>query len=273
MFVADALGEFDGIFQVHADFADGVCVGAEGDGDAEAVGGVEEGGVRVNLTAVFAQAGGVELDGGACLLRSGEEAFVEGGAVLLRSVAEFLGEIGVADDFEEAARGGHCQSLEINRPHFEGVATIPLGEFGGVVHIPRIGDVMNGADEVIPRMTCGEFADPLFVAGQVIDFEGEFDGELGELALGVADFADVFVELIGAHAPIVEVVARHRGVVGESDLGEAEFDGARGILCRLARGVAAERRVHVIIWRQSHERSVAGKAIQSQSRNGWPRWG
>ena len=63
---------------------------------------------------------------------------------------------------------------------------------------------------------------------------------------------DILVELGGLHAPVVEVVARHRAVVGEADLLEAEPDGLRRQFRRLARGVAAKRRVRVIICRQRH---------------------
>ena len=67
-----------------------------------------------------------------------------------------------------------------------------------------------------------------------------------------ADLGDVLVELIGAHPPVVEIVAAHRGMVGEADFFQAKFRGVRGILDRLADGVPAERRVHVIISRPVH---------------------
>lgn len=108
---------------------------------------------------------------------------------------------------------------------------------------------MDGADEVIPRMTSGELANPIFVAREVIDFEGEFDFELGDIALGLADFFDVFIELVEAHAPVIEIVAIHGAVIGEADFAEADLGGVGGIFAGLAGGVLAERRVHVVIRR------------------------
>ena len=58
-------------------------------------------------------------------------------------------------------------------------------------------------------MARSEFANPVFLAGQIIHFEGEFDGELRMVAAGFADALDIVVELVEAHAPIVEVVAAH----------------------------------------------------------------
>ena len=72
---------------------------------------------------------------------------------------------------------------------------------------------MHGADEIIPRMPRGEFANPLHAVGQEIHFEGEADGELRMIAPRLADFGDVFVELVIAHAPVVESVLAHGRVV------------------------------------------------------------
>src|SRR5688572_16320813 len=72
------------------------------------------------------------------------------------------------------------------------------------------------------------------------------------IAARFPDAFDVAVELIEAHAPVVEVVAAHGGMIGEADFSEAQLHGARGILRRLAGGVPAERGVHVVIGREFH---------------------
>jgi len=66
------------------------------------------------------------------------------------------------------------------------------------------------------------------------------------------DFGDVFVQLIGTHPPVVKIIARHRRMIGEADFRQAKFDGAAGIIHRLAGRMAAERRVHVQIGGQRH---------------------
>ena len=101
-------------------------------------------------------------------------------------------------------------------------------------------------------MSRGEIANPILVAGQIIHLHREADGELRELALRPADFLHVFVELPIEHAPVIEIIARHRRVIGETNFGETQLHGAAGVIHRLAAGVAAERRVHVIIRRQLH---------------------
>ena len=111
---------------------------------------------------------------------------------------------------------------------------------------------MNRADEIIPWMARGEVPNPVFAAGQIIHFEREADGQLREILLRLADFPDVFVQLIGAHPPIVEIVARHRRVVGKANFIESKFKRAFCIFARLTGCVAAERRVHVVIGGQRH---------------------
>jgi len=106
---------------------------------------------------------------------------------------------------------------------------------------------MHRADEVIPRMPRGEFADPVLVAGQVIHFQREPDGELWKILLRLADLFDVFVQLNLIHPPIVKIVLPHRRMVGEADLVQSDGDSVFRILNRLAGRVAAERRVHMII--------------------------
>ena len=96
-------------------------------------------------------------------------------------------------------------------------------------------------------MPRGEFANPILVAGQIIHFEREPDGELRKILPRLADFFDVFIQLIQIHPPVVEIVLPHRRVVGEANLRQPDGDGAFCKFDRLAGRVAAERRVHMII--------------------------
>ena len=111
---------------------------------------------------------------------------------------------------------------------------------------------MHGADEVVPGMARGQVANPVFVAGEVIHLQGELDDEVGMVAAGLLDAGDILVEVGGLHAPVIKVIPRHGAVVGEADFLEAEPDGLRRQFGRLARGVAAQGRVHVVICRQRH---------------------
>ena len=116
---------------------------------------------------------------------------------------------------------------------------------------------MHGADQIVPGMARGQFANPVFVTGQVINFEGKLDGEPGMIAPGLADLFHVFIQLIKAHPPIIKVIPAHGRVIREADLPEAELRRARGILRRLAHGVSAERRVHVIVSGPAHGDKIA----------------
>ena len=46
------------------------------------------------------------------------------------------------------------EPLEVCRPDFKGVALFPLGKFGGVVNVPRIGNasILNGRAGISPEM-------------------------------------------------------------------------------------------------------------------------
>ena len=113
---------------------------------------------------------------------------------------------------------------------------------------------MDGADEVIPRVTRGQVPHPIFVAGEVIHFQGELDDEVGMVAAGLIDLGDVGFEVGGLHAPVVEVVAGHGIVVREADFLEAKPDSLRRQFSRFTRSVAAEGCVRMIICGQRHAR-------------------
>ena len=86
------------------------------------------------------------------------------------------------------------------------------------------------------------------------------------ITLRLADFSDVFVELIIAHAPVIKSILPHGRVVGKTDLREAEAHGVRGIFGRFAGRMATQRSVHMIIsgqrhWEMMAQEDGAGKGI------------
>src|SRR5439155_24697872 len=90
-------------------------------------------------------------------------------------IAKLLAQVGVGNSFEQPRGGRHRESLEVSGPDVEGVAGLPFRDFFGIIEVPRIGDIMDGADQVVPRMPRRQLANPLFVPGQIIDFKGDAD--------------------------------------------------------------------------------------------------
>ena len=64
------------------------------------------------------------------------------------------------------------------------------------------------------------------------------------------DAFDIIVELTIIHPPIVEVIAGHGGMVGETDFAQAQRLRMSGVFGGFTGGMAAQRGVHVIIGRQ-----------------------
>src|SRR5436305_4637934 len=106
------------------------------------------------------------------------------------------------------------------------------------------------------------------MSGKVIDFERELDFKLRKSVPCEFDLFDVRGQFRYLHAPVVEVVARHRTVVGKAYFFETKLSRARSQIDRLADCMAAERRVHVIVGRQSHRRVLTGTGL---CRNSEPR--
>ena len=106
---------------------------------------------------------------------------------------------------------------------------------------------MDRADEIVPRMACGQVANPVLVTGQVIDLQRELDDQPGMVAPGALDPPDILVQLRRPHAPVVEIVEGHRIVIGEPDFLEAQPDGLCRQFGRLARGVATKWRVRMVV--------------------------
>src|SRR2546425_13067511 len=119
-------------------------------------------------------------------------------------------------------------------------------------------------------MTSRQVANPDFVAGNVIDFESQLDGKTGMIGSGLADLLRIFVHVAKRHAPVIEVIARHRRVLGKADLGNAEFNRPRGVFSRLARRVVAQRGVHVVVRGQGHVSYVECRRSRVECRTKTP---
>ena len=147
--VAGAAGELDGFGEVEADLVRSMGVGAKGDGEAELGGEVDDARAGIDFPAILAETGGVEFDGEAAAFGGLQETGEEGGAIFPGIKGELLAQVRVADDVEEAGFGGEGEAFEVGGPDFERLAILPAGDFSGVINGPRVGDVVDGADEVI----------------------------------------------------------------------------------------------------------------------------
>ena len=105
---------------------------------------------------------------------------------------------------------------------------------------------MDAADEVVPVGHARELLDPRFVAGEVVAFEAELDVELGESGTRFLHRFDIARQLADEHPPVVKGLG-HRVVVGKAQLAEAALGGDAREVHRPAIGVAAERRVSVVV--------------------------
>ena len=82
-----------------------------------------------------------------------------------------------------------------------------------------------------------------------IDFQSKANGQGGVIQSSLFHFGGVFGQFTGSHSPFIEIILAHGGMVAETNLRHTRFNSVRGILGRLAFGVAAEGRVHVVIGR------------------------
>ena len=139
-------------------------------------------------------------------------------------MAEFLDEVRVGHDVEAAAAGGVGEELPVAVPRGFDAEGGEAGDEGRVVEVPRA-EVMDTADEIVPRGHFGEFVDPWGAAVEPVDFEAHADGDaVGGCGAGLLDPFEVLGQFFGEHAPVVEGLG-HGAVVGEADFGEAEGEG------------------------------------------------
>ena len=81
---------------------------------------------------------------------------------------------------------------------------------------------MDRADEIVPGMARGQFANPGFLAGNKINFHGQFDGQPRVIATSLLAFFNVFIKICLKHVPIIPIIPRHGVVFGKADFGETE---------------------------------------------------
>lgn len=203
--------------------------------------------------------GGVDLDGdvGAFqFLQRPLQVFCGG----CRQVAAgTLGDIEVADDVAEAAAGHLADEVE--------VTPVLLGGVVGEMARPRAElaagvEVVDGADDVVPRISAHLGGEKVEDVRDEIHFEAEQDLDpAAVLELQFEDALDVVIEFRFAHTDVGAEPVGEGVVAGETDFAQAEFDGAFDVRLHRAGGVLAERRVCVVVGGQWHKlRTVAGQA-------------
>ena len=197
------------------------------------------------LGAFFSPASGVDFKWGAGFREGGDGGLVEAAEVAAGANAELFWQVGMAYEIEEPTADALLVSLPIARPYFIRAVGVAADVFW-VVHFPAAGEVVDAADEVVPVGHARELLDPLFVAGDVIAFEAELDVELGESGTRFLHRFDIAGQLADEHPPVVERLG-HRVVVGKAQLAEAALGGDAREVHRPAIGVAAERRVSVVV--------------------------
>src|SRR6266850_327604 len=175
MRVAGAARQRDGLCEIHSYFTDRMRIRRKSNRDAFLIRHLNNFGTRVNLFAILAQSGGVKFHRQPIFLRGFQEFADQRRDILVRIETEFLAQVRMRDDFEQAGFRCERQALEVSRPHLIWIVPLPFGSFHWAVHIPRIGDVMDGTDEIIPGMAPCQLTNPAFVAGNEINFHCQFD--------------------------------------------------------------------------------------------------
>ena len=96
--------------------------------------------------------------------------------------------------------------------------------------------------------------EPRVAAFHVIDLQSEPDRHLRVERAGFFDRFDVPGEVMARHSPVVEIVCKHRVVVGTPEFRQADGGGGSSVIGRPSLGVAAQRGVCVVIGK--HDPSI-----------------
>lgn len=240
-------GERNGLNEIGAGIVGNVRVAAECDRDVELPGEVEEFFGRINLPARLAQASGADFNRADRFLHS-----TQGRPVIERHwlTVKFLRQIGMGKRIEKPGAGGLFPKLKVLLPALVNILPLPIG--GSAIHRP-VADEVDAAEDKVPRVHAGEFANPVFPAGEEIHFQAEFDREQRELFLRVVHPADIGVEVGQFQVPIGIAVAQWR-MVGKADFIKAADDGNAGVI-RWFHCAVGQPRVHMIV--EQHAFSVA----------------
>ena len=212
---------------------------------------------RINLLTILPQPRRVQLHRHLVLPQRRHELLVERRHILLRIKAELLREIRMRDDLEQPRLRRQRLPAEVFRPHLIHIAAPPFLEHVGIIQRPRVAHVMHRADEVIPGRARCEILDPVLMAGDVIHLQPQTDGERRMIPPRLLDLRHIGIEVTQQHAPVIEIIARHRIMLRETNLREAELDRLGGQFRGRALRVAAQKRVHVIIRRRIHARKMS----------------
>lgn len=234
--------------EIAGDFGGCVGIGGEGDGNFCFGGKAEEGGSGVGFGAGFVEACGVQFDRGADLGDGFDDRFVEAAEVAGGSVGELLDKVGVAKEVEKLGGGHFLVFAPVEGPDLFDITLGPASEPFWVIKVPIGSKVVEGADEVVPRVLLGKVIDPWFAVGEPIAFEAGADGKGGTgMLAGAVDPLVVGGEVFFEHAPVVEGFGRLWGVIGDAVFGELGGEGGIDVGFGRAFGVEAERGVGVII--------------------------
>jgi len=209
----------------------------------------------VKLPAILAQPRGVDLDRHPVAPGRLQKPVIQRRAILRRINGKLLAQIHMPENVKKPRLRRLRQALKVSRPHLQRRALLPPGKLRRVVYRPRLRKVMNGPDEIIPGMAPRQFPNPVLAPRQIIHLQPQLDDQLRMIPPRPLDPRHIFAQLAGLHAPVVKVVPRHRPVIGKANFRQTQLPRLRGILPRLAGGMAAERGMHVIICGQNHART------------------
>src|SRR5262245_24842800 len=128
-------------------------IGTERDGDAFLECELENSAAGIDFFAILAQAGRVEVQRAAALLRRDHELLVQRRVIAGRLVTKFLRQIRVADDVKKTGLRRHGQTLDVRGPDLPRITIFLSLDFFRVIVLYTVEDVLHGAVEVLSWIT------------------------------------------------------------------------------------------------------------------------
>ena len=133
------------------------------------------------------------------------------------------------------------------RPDGVHVARGPAAEPFRVVEIP-VAEIVDGTNQIVPVVAGSELGDPRLAASEPVAFQAGADGNPAcGLGPGALDPAEIFGKFRLGHPPIIERFGDLRSVIGNPVFAESSFHRSLDEGFRFALGMAAKRRVGVIV--------------------------
>ena len=206
----------------------------------------------VDLPHGLAQARRAHLHHQAALRHPVQAFLVEAAHVAPRPPPEFLDEVGVGQDVEQAAFRGVSQNLEIPLPEGVDVPPAVSVHVSGVVETPAV-KVVHGTEHVVEGIGPQQFRQAVDVTVHVIHLDAHPHGQPRGALRQFADLPHVLRQLLQGHAQGWVAQVQEGEVVGEAYLRKAELQRTRDVILRPALGVAAAGGVQVVI-HQAYER-------------------